>query len=174
MPTSNISEAMTTAVGTQLARTVSHPVSESDIRKWALAVYWPEPAPALFFDPDHAAATVNGGIVAPEEFNPFAWSVAEHTPHAPDAPVEPNNPDNTEIQAGIEGPGLRFQLNGGMAVEYGVRIRPGDVITSARVLGEYTEREGRLGLMLFSHTQDTWTNQDDELVKRTITTLIRY
>ncbi|MGE9809448.1 FAS1-like dehydratase domain-containing protein [Janibacter sp. G1551] len=173
-PPSNISAAMTAAVGTELARTVSHPVSESDIRKWALAVYWPEPAPDLFVDPDHARSTVHGGVVAPEEFNPFAWSVARQDTHAPDAPSVPNDPDNTEIQAGIDGPGLAFQLNGGMEVEYGVRIRPGDVITSSRRLGDYSEREGRLGLMLFSRTEDTWTNQDDELVKRTVTTLIRY
>lgn len=174
MPTTNISEAMAAAVGTQIARTVSHAVSESDIRKWALAVYWPESAPALFTDPDHAASTSHGGIVAPEEFNPFAWSVAEHTAHSPDADSEPNDPDNTEKSIGIAGPGLSFQLNGGMEVEYGARIRPGDVITSTRRLGEYSEREGRLGLMLFSRTEDTWTNQDDELVKRTVTTLIRY
>jgi len=174
MPDSNVSEAMNAAVGTEITRQVSHPVSASDIRRWALAVHWPEEAPALFIDESYARTTRHGGLVAPEEFNPFAWAVASSVSNLPDATTEPNNPDNTEIQAGVPGPGLQFQLNGGMATEYGVRMRPGDIITSVRRLGPYSEREGRLGLMLFSTTEDTWTNQDGELVKRTVTTLIRY
>ena len=39
---------------------------------------------------------------------------------------------------------------------------------------EYGEREGRLGLMLFTVTEDNWTNQNDELVKTSRSTLIRY
>jgi len=174
MPDSNISAAMTAAVGTELARQVSYPVSASDIRRWALAVYWPEEPPALFLDEDHAAKTSHGGIVAPEEFNPFAWRVAESVTHQPAASIGTNDPDATEKQVGIDGPGLKFMLNGGMSTEYGVRMHVGDVITSTRKLGPYTEREGRLGLMLFSTGEDTWTNQDGELVKRTVNTLIRY
>lgn len=174
MADSYISVAMQAAVGTEVAQVVSYPVSASDIRRWALAVYWPEPAPALFIDEEHARGTSHGGIVAPEEFNPFAWAAASSTPRNPEAVSEPNNPDKTEIQVGIPGPGLKFQLNGGMQAEYGVRMRPGDVITSTKRLGPYSEREGRLGLMLFSTTEDSWTNQNDQLVKRTVTTLIRY
>ena len=61
-----------------------------------------------------------------------------------------------------------------MEVEYGVRMRPGDVITSVRSLSGYREREGRLGLMLFTVTEDNWTNQNDELVRRRVSTAIRY
>lgn len=174
MTDSRISAAMRAAVGTELARQVSHPVSVSDIRRWALAVYWPEPAPPLFLSEQYARGTVYGGIVAPEEFNPFAWACAETWARNPDAGSEPNDPDNTEIQAGIPGPGLKFQLNGGMSVDYGDRIRPGDVISSSRRLGPYTEREGRLGLMLLSTAEETWTNQSGLVVKRTVSTLIRY
>jgi hypothetical protein len=65
-------------------------------------------------------------------------------------------------------------INGGTEVDYGVRMRPGDVITSVSRLAGYTEREGRLGLMLFTTTEDTWTNQRDETVKTSRSTLIRY
>lgn len=174
MTDSSISAAMRAAVGVELARQVSHPVSASDIRRWALAVYWPEPAPQLFLSEEYARRTVHRGIVAPEEFNPFAWSCAETWARNPEAVSDPNDPDNTEIQAGVPGPGLAFQLNGGMSVEYGDRMRPGDVITGSRCLGPYTEREGRLGLMLFSTAEETWTNQSGRLVKRTVSTLIRY
>jgi len=48
-------------------------------------------------------------------------------------------------------------------------------MTCARCrLSEYREREGRLGLMLFTVTEDNWTNEDDELVKTSRSTLIRY
>ena len=118
----------------------------------------------------YAAGTVHGSIVAPEEFNPFAWMTADGPRRASGG----HNPDLTEITLGIEGPGLKFQLNGGSEVEYGVRMRPGDVITSVRSLAGYSEREGRLGLMLFTESQDRWTNQDNEVVKTTKSTLIRY
>src|SRR5688572_17916445 len=55
---------------------VSLPIETSDIRRWAAAIYWPEEPPPLFWREDHAAATRHGGIVAPEEFNPFAWFTA--------------------------------------------------------------------------------------------------
>ncbi|KAA9156243.1 MaoC family dehydratase [Amycolatopsis acidicola] len=153
---------MAAAVGTTLSRQVSYPVSESDIRRWAIAVYWPEPPPARFLQ----------NSAAPAEFNPFAWAVAERVT-ATEAP-DPNDPDSTEKLAGIPGPGLRFLLNGGLSAEYGAPIRPGDVITSVRRLGPYSEREGRLGRMLFTRTEDTWTNQDGAFVRRAVATIIRY
>jgi hypothetical protein len=174
MTDSRISAAMQAAVGTELTRQVSHPVSVSDIRRWALAVYWPEPAPQLFVSEEYARGTVHQGIVAPEEFNPFAWSCAETWARDTEVVSVPNDPDHMENQAGVPGPGLEFQLNGGMAVEYGDRMRPGHVITSSLCLGPYSEREGRLGLMLFSTLEETWTNQSGRPVKRTVSTLIRY
>ena len=172
MPDSNVSDAMHAAVGRQLGRRVSFPVSESDIRRWAIAVYYPIAPPPLFWDADYAKSTAHGGIVAPEDFNPFAWMVAGKD--SPAAEVSQNDPDRTEAQLGIRGPGLKFQLNGGTEVEYGVRMRPGDVITSVNRLAGYSEREGRLGLMLFTTTEDTWTNESGETVKRARMTLIRY
>jgi N-terminal half of MaoC dehydratase len=59
-------------------------------------------------------------------------------------------------------------------VDYGARMRPGDVITSVRRLAGYSEREGRLGLMLFTTTEDTWSNERGEMVKTTRGTIIRY
>jgi len=166
----NISEAMQTAIGGELSRSTSFPITDSDIRRWAIAIYYPEDPPRLFWDADYAAQTRHAGIVAPEEFNPFAWMTSD----GPRKASAGHNPDLTEITLGIEGPGLKFQLNGGSEVEYGVRMRPGDVITSVRSLAGYSEREGRLGLMLFTQSADVWTNQNNEIVKTTQSTLIRY
>jgi hypothetical protein len=172
MPESHISEVMRSAIGREMRRQVSYPVAESDIRKWALAVYYPHPPPREFIDPEYARSTQWGGMIAPQEFNPFNWLAAET--YGPDVQVAINDPDMTEILLGVEGPHLKFQLNGGSEVEYGEPMRPGDVITSVSRLGGYHEREGRLGLMLFTVSEDVWTNQAAQRVKRTRSTLIRY
>jgi hypothetical protein len=167
----HVSEAMRNASGALIERRVSYPIAASDIRRWAIAVYYPDPAPPIFWDEEVAAASASGCLVAPEEFNPFAWMAAE--PKGPQV-LNRADPDFIERQIGIEGPGLRFQLNGGIEVEYALPMRPGDTITSERRLSDYTEREGRLGLMLFTTVEDTWTNQDGEIVKRQRQTGIRY
>jgi hypothetical protein len=165
-----ISEAMRAVIGGELGRSVSFPVTDSDIRRWAVAVYYPEDPPPLFWDAEYAARTGYKSIVAPEDFNPFAWMDAD----GPKRTAAGHDPDATEKTLGIDGPGLTFQLNGGAEVEYGARMRPGDVITSVRRLAEYTERAGRLGQMLFTVMEDVWTNQNDEVVKTGRLTLIRY
>jgi hypothetical protein len=172
MPETHITPQMRDIVGLELRRATSFPITDSDIRRWALAVYYPEEPPRLFWDAEYAKGTVHGGIVAPEDFNPFAWL----TQTAADAGVvarEEGFP-GPEAALGIDPPATTAIINGGTEVEYGVRMRPGDVITSSSRLGEYKEREGRLGLMLFSTTEDTWTNQRGETVKTSRGTIIRY
>jgi MaoC dehydratase-like protein len=166
-----ITDDMRKAIGSELGRSVAFPITDSDIRRWAVAVYYPEYPPRQYWDAEHAARIVHGCIVAPEEFNPFAWMSTEG-PQPP--PGGGGDPDSLEHSLGIEGPHLNFRLNGGMEVEYGVRMRPGDVITSVRRLSEYREREGRLGLMLFTTFEEVWTNQNGDLVKNSRFTLIRY
>jgi len=61
-----------------------------------------------------------------------------------------------------------------MNCTYGVRMHVGDVITDVKSVGEYTERQGRNGLMLITQSISTWTNQNGELVKRTINSGICY
>jgi hypothetical protein len=172
VPDTRISAEMRAAIGLEMGRQVSFPVTASDIRRWALAVYYPQRPPAEFIAEDVAATGQYGGIVAPQEFNPFAWLADQSESRGGD--LDQNDPDRPERILGITGPGLKFMLNGGMQVEYGAPMRPGDVITSVSRLGDYAERSGRLGLMLFTVFEDTWTNQRGELVKRTQNTLIRY
>lgn len=170
----HITPAMRGVVGRELRRRTSFPVSESDIRRWAIAVYYPQPAPALFWDSAYAASTSHGGIVAPEDFNPFAWMEAPDPDGATARRDTRGGFPSPERQLGIDGPELPSVINGGTEVEYGVRMRPGDVITAVSRMAEYSERPGRLGLMLFTVTEDTWTNQRGEPVKTHRTTMIRY
>ena len=61
-----------------------------------------------------------------------------------------------------------------MLFRSGVPIRPGDVITAVTVLAGYRERLGSLGLMLFTSIETVWTNQNSEIVKTGVSTVIRY
>jgi hypothetical protein len=175
MPESWISDDMRALVGRKFgSRRASVPISLSDIRKWAIAIYYPEVPPRLFWDEEYAATTPHGGVVAPEEFNPFAWFTAEGPVIAPtyEGPIRGSGPESA---FGVEGPETTFILNGGMEVSYGVRMKPGDVITSSETrLLDYQERQSRLGLMLITRTETAWTNQNDQMVKVTRAIGIRY
>ena len=140
---------------------LSPPISLSDIRKWAIAVYWPETPPGLHWDEGYARTTRHDGIVAPLDFNPFAWPVHRDPP--------------TPGRAALEGGGVGTRgMNGGQTEEYHAPMRPGDVITSTSGLVDWSERQTRLGLTLFTITETRWTNQDGELVKIKRSTGIRY
>ena len=142
---------------------VAYPISISDIRQWAIASYWPEKPPRIFWDEEYAINTKWNGIIAPTDFNPFAWPI-ERPPQAPGPP---------RAEGGNREPGTRG-MNGGQVETFGVVMRPGDVITSKNRLKGWNERETRLGLTLFSETEIEWRNQNNEHVKTRISTSIRY
>ena len=139
---------------------ISPSISESDIRKWAIAVYWPETPPRQFWDAEYARRSRWGGIVAPQEFNPFAW------------PIERKEASRLGGPIGKD-PGQRV-LNGGSEACYYAPMRPGDVIRSGTKLVEVYEKTGRLGLMMFLISEITWTKQSGEQVKVERKTGIRY
>ena len=143
---------------------VSPPVSESDIRKWAIAVYWPETPPAIFWDAAYAATTRWGGIIAPPDFNPFAWPIVTEKPKSASKPAASGATKTRKLRG----------MNGGQVDTYGVPMRPGDVITARNRLRDWEERETRLGHTLFTYSETEWRNQDGELIKRRVSTAIRY
>jgi hypothetical protein len=65
-------------------------------------------------------------------------------------------------------------MNGGQVETFGVVMRAGDVITARTRLKGWNERETRLGLTLFTETENEWRNQNGEHVKTRISTGIRY
>ena len=143
-------------------------------RRWAAAIYWPEPPPRLFWDEEYAKTTKHGGIVAPEELNPFAYFTTDgpNVPSSFEGAVRGAGPEES---LGATAPQTSFIMNGGTEVTYGVRMRAGDVITSGLTkLVEYKESTGRLGLTLFTVTETPWTNQEDQVVKTSRSILIRY
>src|SRR5580765_7983225 len=100
-------------IGSTAART-SLPITINDIQKWAIAVYWPETPPRQFWDDDFAKSTRWGGIVAPAEFNPFAWLIS----------------GARSVGVSLLLPGYA-SLNGATESSYFEPMRPGDVIRSS-------------------------------------------
>ena len=151
-PGVHLDEATIGWLGRTLDPLRSLPVDANDIRRWAQAVYYPAPPPDDFFDLAAAATGPWGALVAPRDFNPYAW----HPDHHPEAYPWMRG-------MGTE-PGSRG-LNGGQRSWYFAPIRPGDVIASEVTLIDAFEREGRLGTMMFLVDEARWTNQRGELVR---------
>ena len=69
---------------------------------------------------------------------------------------------------------LKRKLNAGRELECYAPIRVGDVITVTVKLVDLTEREGKLGKMLFIHSEDTYTNQLGQVVGKLRNTAMWY
>lgn len=140
----------------------SYPITATDIRRWAMATFYPKKPPAIYWDEEYAATTRWGGIIAPPDFNPFAWSLAERTPGQPG--LAGAHPEGKHLTG----------MNGGQTDTYGVPMRPGDVIQSRSRLVDWHEREGRLGHTLYVRNEIEWRNQNEELVRTRMSIAIRY
>jgi acyl dehydratase len=152
----SISQEVIDLLGETSGPVDSYPVGANEIRRWAQAVYYPSPAPARFMDESVALRGPFAGLVAPREFNPFAWTpgvgLGRHwdllTAQRPTA------------------------INGGQRSTYHAPIRPGDVITRSRRFADVYEKQGRSGSMVFVVGETRWTNQRGELVRLGRDTLI--
>ncbi|SEO82738.1 FAS1-like dehydratase domain-containing protein [Trujillonella endophytica] len=165
---------MAALVGQPYGAAVSYPVTASDIRRWAIAVHFPEPPPAQYLDPE---AEAQGRLVAPLDLDVFAWGAARTEPTGREIAVDPvlEMYGAMEHHLGVAPPDLPHGLHGGASVDYtGVRIRPGDVIATATVIERYLEKTGRVGAMLITDLATTWTNQAGETVKVARMSQIRY
>jgi hypothetical protein len=170
-----ITDGMRSIIGATLETRVAYPVSASDIRRWALAVYYPAEPPRHFWDEQYALASPFGGIVAPAEFNAFAWGARLRTQAVNEGVENQSDVGTPERCIGVQPPVFMHLLNGGVEHVYeSIYVRPGDVITSTSAIVKYDEREGRLGLMLFTTIESRLVNQNKERVSTERLTLIRY
>ena len=141
---------------------VAPPITETDIRRWAMATFYPQQPPRVYWDAEYAASTRWGGIVAPPDFNPFAWPVER--PKGGPAGLAGQHPEGKPLTG----------MNGGQTDTYGAPMRPGDVISARSRLVDWWEREGRLGHTLYVRSETEWRNQRDEHVKTRLSISIRY
>jgi N-terminal half of MaoC dehydratase len=172
-----ITDDMRALIGQVMRSSTSFPIAVSDIRKWAMAIWYPELPPPLYWDEDYAKATRWAGIIAPQEFNPFAWMAAEPRPTAPEPLPAGGYRRFADLEApfGLTMPHLRAILQSRVIATYSpVPMRPGDVIRSDSAITEYFEREGKMGLQLYTTTSNNWYNQNGEWIKRLDTVFVRY
>ena len=157
-PTTLVTQEMIDRRDDWSEKVYSRPIELNDIIKWAIAVYWPDDPPRIYWDEEYAKTTKYPGIITPQDFNPFAWPVPR--------------PPRRELpkDAGV---GERV-MNGGQTDSFGVPMRPGDVISQSSALVDWNERQGRLGLTIFSYTDTRWENQDGEIVKTRTSVGVRY
>ena len=125
-------------------------VEQGGIKRFAEAVGDPNP---LWNDEAVARKSRYGGLIAPPT---YLRSVRVERPQLP-----------------FDIPFSRL-LDGGSEWEYFEPVRVGDRITAVAGIVDMSERSGRLGTMLFSVTEITYTNQFDEVVATQRNTSIRY
>ena len=157
-----VTEAMRAAQGAWTGERTAPPITETDIRRWAMATFHPEKPPRIYWDADYAATTQWGGIVAPPDFNPFAWPLERPRPTAPG--LMGARPDGKSLTG----------MNGGQTDTYGVPMRAGDLVSERRRLVDWWDREGRLGHTLYVRNEIEWRNQRNEVVRTRLSIGIRY
>jgi N-terminal half of MaoC dehydratase len=169
-----ITDEMRGIVGVVLGEETSYPIAASDIRKWAFAVYYPEIPPSQFWDEDDPVTIELGGIVAPEDFNPFGWFSKDPRPGS--AKVgETERFGDFESVLGVEPPAYQAVLVAESLFRFGdTPMRPGDVLHSATRITDYSERQGRMGLQLYTTLSTEMTNQDGDWVKTLGAIMLRY
>ena len=141
-------------LGKPLPPLPSLPIDANDIRRWAQAEYYPDAPPAAVFDAEAARSGPWGELVAPRDFNPFAWNPDHH-------------PEAYPWMRGMgTEPGYRG-LNGGQSNWYFAPMRVGDVVTADVTLIDTFEKEGKVGTMMFLVDETRLTNQRGELVRIT-------
>jgi N-terminal half of MaoC dehydratase len=171
----HITDEMRAIVGVVMDEQTSYPISASDIRRWALAVYYPEIPPPEFWDEEDPITVAMGGIVAPDEFNPLAWLAKDPKPRRRPDSGPAAKTGAFEARLGVEPPQFRALLQGEIRARYGEpQMRPGDVIRAETSITEYFEREGRRGLQLYTTLSEELTNQHGAWVKTVDTVFVRY
>ena len=126
-----------------------------------MAVYYPDAPPPTLFDLDGGGEAVRGAeLVAPRDFNPFAW--VERVPPRV-LPVDARDGHRARVARASTAVS---------AARYFAPIRVGDVITCVATLVDAYEKDGKLGTMLFLVDESRWTNQRGELVKLGLRTSI--
>jgi acyl dehydratase len=128
----------------------TYEVERGAIRRFAEAIGDPNP---LFNHEAEARKTRYGGMIAPPTFCRSMMAVFP------------------EVKIDIAG---NRGLDGGSDWEYFEPIRPGDRITVQSKIADIRESEGRLGPMVFTTIETTYTNQFGQVVARQRSTGIRY
>ena len=143
-----ISDDMRAVVGVE-SDPITYEVEKGAIVKFAQAIGDNNP---IFNNEEAARDSAYGGIIAPPTF--MRSLISNPVPDF-------NNPYNAVVDGGSEW-------------EYYEPVRPGDRITVRTKIADLFERPGRLGNMLFTIRETSYTNQFEKIVALQRTTGISY
>ncbi len=153
---SSITDEMRASIGVEGPPTRLE-VDKTGIRMFARAVGYSDP---VFFDEEYAKSKGHRSLIAP----PGYLGTTAFNPNA--------------RQAGPGGPARGRQgggLDGGVERQYtGVEICAGDVLTAVSKIVSINERPSRLGNMVITRRETTYTNQNGEVVCRAYGTILTY
>ena len=130
------------------------PIAANDIRRWVHAMHYPN---LVHFDPDFAAASRWGKLVAPQSF-----AIATDDGHGAAPACVGCIPNSHLLFAGDE---WWF---------YGPRIEPGDMIRNERIPFDYTVKETGFGPTAFQRGDNNYYNQHGDQIARQRSTSLRY
>jgi acyl dehydratase len=156
MTEAGIPEEVAAMIGTMTEPTIME-VERGAIRRYADAIDDSNP---LFRDAEYAKNSRYGEVICPPGF--FGW---------------PLKGAGLEQMMGMLMPammktGLFRILDGGVDYEFFLPIRAGDVLTSWGKIADIREREGKSGKMLFTTLEQTYLNQNGDLVAKSRATII--
>ena len=153
-------EELKKKIGTE-AEPITFEIEKGLIRRFVEAVGDTNP---LWQDEEHAKKTKYGGIIAPPFLLCAAMTLHPHPPEPKKVPL---------MVPGVLMP-REHALDGGGEWEFFLPLKLGDTVTSCTRLANVFEREGKAGKMLFFVYETTYTNQRDEVIARSSSTLINY
>src|SRR4051794_28826159 len=154
-PESAITDEMRASVGVEGAPTLSD-VDKTGIRMFARAVGYTD---QRFYDEAYAKSKGYRSLLAP----PGYLGTAQYNPNATRPMGGPGR--------GRTGGGL----DGGVERKYtGVDICAGDVLSAVGKIVDISERPSRLGMMVITRRETTFTNQNGEVVCRAYNTILTY
>jgi len=148
-----ITEEMRAAVGVE-SEPSFYEIEKEPIRRWAEAIGDSNP---LYHDEEYAQKKGYRSIITPPAFvGQYAFPVKAGTSRRYFATS------------------LTRNLNGGNEYELFAPAQAGDTLVATSKLAEIFERKGKFGTMLFTISETTFKNQNDELVAKVRYTGISY
>ena len=130
------------------------PFSNTDIRRWAHAMHF---ANLLHFDPDYAAESRFGKLVAPQSF-----------------PIVMDDGHGTAPSCVGRLAESHLLFGGDEFWHYGPRIFAGDTVSNERIPFDYVVKDTGFGPTCFQRGDNYYRNQNGELISKQRSTAIRY
>ena len=153
-----ITDKITSLIGQVSAPAVLQ-VEAGAITRYADAIDDPNP---LYRDVEHARKSRYGEIICPPGF--FGW------------PIKGGGLEAGELMGKVLGAvfesGLMRVLDGGVDFDFYLPVRAGDTLVVYGKFVDAREREGRSGKMLFLTLEQTYLNQNGDMVAKARNTLI--